>query len=264
MSLELRLKALTQRIGTEIKTIQAASDVVDVVGTKAALNSYDLTKLTDQDVVKVLADETLSDAQAYYRITKTSASTGSWTLVGSIAKFNLPVASSENLGGVKLKDNCIYSCYIMLQKTGGSGYTSLYIDTLPSEYQGINYFTNKPAFKYPERGLEYAVEFEFRQVPADDPNFGSENYGGTFVGKYLPYIIDQSGISSEQCNQFIEIFRDDRDDLTPPAGSVQLDQNNCAYVDLSGIQSDVSDLETAVGDTDQDLVSIFEASLTSA
>ena len=51
----------------QIETIKAGSDVADVVGTKAELNSYDTSKLTDGDVIKVLADETLNNAIVYYR-----------------------------------------------------------------------------------------------------------------------------------------------------------------------------------------------------
>ena len=56
----------------QIETIEAGSDVADVVGTKAELNSYDTSKLTDGDVIKVLADETLNNAIVYYRWTNSS------------------------------------------------------------------------------------------------------------------------------------------------------------------------------------------------
>ena len=51
----------------QIETIGAGSDVADVVGTKAELDSYDTSKLTDGNVIKVLADETLNNAIVYYR-----------------------------------------------------------------------------------------------------------------------------------------------------------------------------------------------------
>ena len=60
-----------------INNIEASSDVADVVGTKAELNSYDTSKLTDRDVVKVLTDETSNNITTYYRWTNSS-----WTLVG--------------------------------------------------------------------------------------------------------------------------------------------------------------------------------------
>jgi len=54
-------------IWTEIRTIEAASDVVDVVGTYAELEAYDTSKLHDNDLIKVLQDETHGDAITYYR-----------------------------------------------------------------------------------------------------------------------------------------------------------------------------------------------------
>ena len=64
----------------QIDTINAGKDVAGVVGTKAELNSYDTSKLTDGDVIKVLADETLNNAIVYYRWTNSS-----WVLVGQVS-----------------------------------------------------------------------------------------------------------------------------------------------------------------------------------
>lgn len=56
-----------QEIWTEIETIEASSDVVDVVGTYADLQAYDTSKLHANDLIKVLQDETRDDAITYYR-----------------------------------------------------------------------------------------------------------------------------------------------------------------------------------------------------
>ena len=56
-----------QEIWTEIETIEASSDVVDVVGTYADLQAYDTSKLHANDLIKVLQDETKDDAITYYR-----------------------------------------------------------------------------------------------------------------------------------------------------------------------------------------------------
>lgn len=54
-------------IWQEINTLEAASDVVDVVGTYADLQNYDTSKLHANDLIKVLRDSTHSDAITYYR-----------------------------------------------------------------------------------------------------------------------------------------------------------------------------------------------------
>ena len=72
--------AADQEIWTEIETIEASSDVVDVVGTYAELEAYDTSKLHDKDLIKVLQDETRDDAITYYRW---STSTDTFTYVGA-------------------------------------------------------------------------------------------------------------------------------------------------------------------------------------
>ena len=54
-------------IWKEIEAIEASSDVVDIVGTKPELESYDTSKLSDNDIIKVLQDETHDNATTYYR-----------------------------------------------------------------------------------------------------------------------------------------------------------------------------------------------------
>lgn len=64
----------------QIDALKAASDVVDVVATYAELQSYDTSKLTDKDLIKVLADSTHDNAETYYRW---STSSSSFSYVGS-------------------------------------------------------------------------------------------------------------------------------------------------------------------------------------
>lgn len=63
----------------QIDGISASSDVKDIVGTKAELNNYDTSTLGDNDIIKVLQDESEGGATTYYRW---SAATNSFTLIG--------------------------------------------------------------------------------------------------------------------------------------------------------------------------------------
>ena len=65
---------------SQIDAITAGSDVVDVVATYADFQSYDTSKLTDKDLIKVLIDSTHDDATTYYRWSKTNSS---FSYVGS-------------------------------------------------------------------------------------------------------------------------------------------------------------------------------------
>ena len=72
------------KLQSQIDALNSASDVVDVVGTKADLDSYDTSKLTDNDIIKVLNDETQNGAQTYYRWSTTSQT---WSLIGEIGPY---------------------------------------------------------------------------------------------------------------------------------------------------------------------------------
>ncbi len=66
----------------QIDAIVASSDVVDIVGTYAALQNYDTSTLSDNDIIKVLTDETRDDATTYYRW-----SNSTWTYIGAEGPF---------------------------------------------------------------------------------------------------------------------------------------------------------------------------------
>lgn len=73
-----------QNLQEQIDAISSSSDVVDVVGTYAELQNYDTTKLKDNDIIKVLTDETHDDAISYYRWNDT---TDTFTYIGSQGPF---------------------------------------------------------------------------------------------------------------------------------------------------------------------------------
>lgn len=68
----------------QIDAITSKSDVVDVVANYAALQAYDTSKLGDNDIIKVLDDETHNDALTYYRWSKTSHT---WSYIGQEAPY---------------------------------------------------------------------------------------------------------------------------------------------------------------------------------
>ena len=61
------LVASDNSLQRQIDTIVSKSDVVDIVGTYAELEAYDTSDLGDDDVIKILQDETNSKATTYYR-----------------------------------------------------------------------------------------------------------------------------------------------------------------------------------------------------
>lgn len=66
-------EAADTNLQQQIDTINDSTDVKDVVATHAALEAYDTSTLGDNDIIKVLQDETHDDAITYYRWDKTES-----------------------------------------------------------------------------------------------------------------------------------------------------------------------------------------------
>lgn len=64
---------------SQIDGLTASSDVTDIVGTYAQLQAYDTSTLSNNDIIKVLQDESRNDETTYYRW---STTTQSFTLIG--------------------------------------------------------------------------------------------------------------------------------------------------------------------------------------
>lgn len=75
---------------SQIDALAAASDVTDIVGTYAALQAYDTSRLSDNDIIKVLQDETHDDETTYYRW---HASTQTFSLIGEEGPYYTKAAA---------------------------------------------------------------------------------------------------------------------------------------------------------------------------
>ncbi|MEG1725674.1 MAG: hypothetical protein RR313_09795 [Anaerovoracaceae bacterium] len=78
----------------QINTLQSKTDVVDIVGTYQALLNYDTTKLSINNIIKVLDDSTHDNNRAYYRYTSVTAP--KWTFIGQ----EVDVGTVVTVGGV--------------------------------------------------------------------------------------------------------------------------------------------------------------------
>lgn len=80
--------ALRNYIDEHISEVDLRTDVIDVVATKADLELYDKTKITENDIIKVLSDETFYGATTYYRLVKNIVfNRNEFELVGSIGPY---------------------------------------------------------------------------------------------------------------------------------------------------------------------------------
>lgn len=89
-------QAADNNLQSEIDAIVASSDVKDIVGTKADLNNYDTSTLGDNDIIKVLQDESQNDETTYYRW---STATSSFSLIGAEGPYYTKSATDTLLAG---------------------------------------------------------------------------------------------------------------------------------------------------------------------
>ena len=106
-----RAEGEEQSLQDQIDGLASRTDVVDVVGTKAELLAYDTSTLLNNDIVKVLVDESQSNAITYYRWVITG-SVGAWVYVGSQGPFytkseadNYFVPQQRTINGWPLSNN---------------------------------------------------------------------------------------------------------------------------------------------------------------
>ena len=76
--------AADQHLQDEIDELRNNPDVVDIVDTYQDLVDYDTQHLTDNDIIRVLNDETHDGYSTYYRYDK---STDTWTYIGKVDAF---------------------------------------------------------------------------------------------------------------------------------------------------------------------------------
>lgn len=67
MATDMIARAMAGNTKKELDKYKNNPDVADIVQNKAALSTYDTTKLTENDVIKVLDDESRNHMQTYYK-----------------------------------------------------------------------------------------------------------------------------------------------------------------------------------------------------
>lgn len=89
----------------QIDAITSSSDIVDIVGTYAQLMAYDTQHLSNNDVIKVLKDETHENAMTYYRWDKHNLQ---WIYIGQEAPYYTKSETDTLLQG-KANANDVYT-----------------------------------------------------------------------------------------------------------------------------------------------------------
>ena len=87
----VNLSDTTGQLETDVENLKSVQNVVEVVATKSALNSYDTTKLDIDDKVQVIADETHSGASTIYNWNGSA-----WVYVGAFGGNSYTKAETYN------------------------------------------------------------------------------------------------------------------------------------------------------------------------
>lgn len=101
---EAYLEAIDERVESlqdELETLENNPDVVDIVDTYADLQAYDKTKLTDNDIIRVLNDETRDGNSTYYRYDKDSTSSFPFDYIGSSKTYDVFTGTDGTNAGTK-------------------------------------------------------------------------------------------------------------------------------------------------------------------
>lgn len=78
------LEGETADLQNQIDDIKNSPDVVDIVATYSDLMAYDTSSLGNNDVIRVLRDETHDGQSAYYRWDKPHST---WTFIGTVGDY---------------------------------------------------------------------------------------------------------------------------------------------------------------------------------
>ena len=181
---------------SQIDAISAASDVADIVGTYAELQSYDTSKLTENAIVKVLEDNTHNDASSYYRWTGST-----WAYIGSEGPYYTKsesdstfVPKTTTVNGQALSGNItLTAANVGAASTSDLAATNSNVSSLQTQVDGLDiptatseltndsgFITASQAPVQSVNGQTGAVVIDTAMTPATDTTLG-----GVIVGDNL-------------------------------------------------------------------------------
>lgn len=169
-------EAADRLLQEEIEEIEMSSDVVDIVGTHAELEQYDTQHLRDNDIIKVLRDETRQNQTTYYRW---STSAQDFTYVGAEGPYYTE-SQVDNLLDAKADKATTYT------KTEADALLDNKVDKEAGKGLSTNDFTDNDKSKLDgiEAGAQANVQSDWDQTDntADDYIKNKPTLPTNFVG----------------------------------------------------------------------------------
>ena len=82
MAADEDLQENIDKVAEDLENLKNSPDVVDIVNTKADLDAYDTSTLSQNDIIRVLKDETQDGASTYYKWTGST-----WEFIGAVGPY---------------------------------------------------------------------------------------------------------------------------------------------------------------------------------
>lgn len=174
----------------QIDALAASSDVTDIVGTKAQLDNYDTSKLNDNDIIKVLQDESQNDETTYYRWSTTNQS---FTLIGeegpyyTKAESNVLLQAKQDVltagANINITNNVISSTDTTY--SAGNAITIDANNEISADIYPADYFTAEASMT--ETGSEVSFDGTIPASMSFDNLYGDSEQQ-TYTGKNILYI----------------------------------------------------------------------------
>lgn len=118
-----KIISVNSDIQEQIDGINARADVVDIVASKAAFDTYDTSDLTDKDVLKVLIDETHNDSTTYYRYNE---ETGKFEYLGTEGSYYTKAVTDEKVAAATTKVNPKTSGHVTVSSSTNADNSTTY------------------------------------------------------------------------------------------------------------------------------------------
>lgn len=239
-------KDADDEIWTEIETIEASSDVVDVVGTYAELQSYDTSKLHANDLIKVLQDETRDDAITYYRWSGTA-----FSYVGAEGPYYTASETDTLLAGKQNTLTAGTNITIVNDVISATAAPQEQADWNQTDITAVDYIKNKPTVNdgtliINQDGVQVGV-FSANQANTTTVNLTSGGGGGAYTAGTG---IDISGtvisVDTSVVAKVVDIPTKTSDLLNDGAygASTYVEASSLAAVATSGSYNDLSNKPT--------------------
>ena len=175
---DLAKQSDTSSLQSQIDTINATQNVVDIVGTKAELNAYETKDLHANDKIEVLTDESQNNANTIYEWNGDA-----WSLVGSKAPYYSKVESDARYNELKAKSYDKDTTAYVTGHVPDSGMVKKSLDSLSEnlETAKIQVDTNKKNIAKNTQNIENLSKVMPTDINVDENGYAILEHDGTEI-----------------------------------------------------------------------------------